>query len=597
MKKLLSGILASTLILSSVTMSYATAETNIPEGTAYTETLSSVVLSSEYTSVSSFSEGFAIVTNAQGDKGVINGKGEEVIAPNSRYKYLTSFTDGIAVFGTVDINDMDNFDWESDESHYMGYLTTAGQEIYVQDFDGHLWFIPHEFHNGYGVASYTEFFYDEDGRFTGAGDRSVLVDTRGNVTELGYFARSQRVDDQGLIAVDYWEGDTEIAFMDVNQNIVLETKYFGISNKGFCDGLCAVSVMDENGDAKWGYIDVNGKEVIPCTQDRFWDFSDNYCVYPAENGLYGYKDTSGQVVIPATYAYAYGFSNGRAWVKAEGADGYHLINKEGKFVTSELYQAFSTSFADDFAKAGTGYWEDGVFYGKFGLISYSGAMESQIMYDDISYIGTHHKVLVKEGTTYTLWNLSDFYGSEDTTPTTPTITPTTGASTWAVPYIQEAYDLGLLNGLESIWGNYENNITREQFCVLMMNVYQSAGKAMPTGENPFTDITSPEVVAAFQLGIVSGTTATTFSPNNSIKRQELAVMVKRTAELFETVDNLSTTTPFLDDSSIDVWAKEAVFYAQREGFLTGSSGNILPHDNLNNQEAVTVALRLAQKFA
>ena len=42
----------------------------------------------------------------------------------------------------------------------------------------------------------------------------------------------------------------------------------------FSEGLCAVSMADEEGDIKWGYIDLKGKTIIPHSFYSAEDFSD-----------------------------------------------------------------------------------------------------------------------------------------------------------------------------------------------------------------------------------------------------------------------------------------------------------------------------------
>lgn len=208
----------------------------------------------------------------------------------------------------------------------------------------------------------------------------------------------------------------------------------------------------------------------------------------------------------------------------------------------------------------------------------------------------------------------NFFDVESTTPAsslTPSSTPTyyeyvhqekvdlsylDGSSTWAEPWITEAYNMGILEGMSDIMSKYTSDITREEFCRLIVNVYESTGKTGLTGTNPFSDTNNQDVISAYHLGIVSGTSATTFSPNSKITRQELAVMVKKTAEHFATISGLSSTTSFSDHGTIATWARESVFYAQREGFLAGSNGNIRPLDNLTCEEAIIVAFRLADTF-
>lgn len=194
-----------------------------------------------------------------------------------------------------------------------------------------------------------------------------------------------------------------------------------------------------------------------------------------------------------------------------------------------------------------------------------------------------------------------------TTVVTPSITVTkpstdsthlNGVSSWAEDLVDRAYTLGLLDGMTDVMNNYQGEINREQFCRLIMNTYDVAGGKRPSSVNSkFTDTANQEVIHANALGIVSGTSDSTFSPSNHITRQELAIMVLRLSEHFETITGLTSSLAFSDAFNVSDWAKTAVYYAQREGFLAGSDGMILPLDNLTCEQAVIVSLRVAEKFA
>lgn len=171
------------------------------------------------------------------------------------------------------------------------------------------------------------------------------------------------------------------------------------------------------------------------------------------------------------------------------------------------------------------------------------------------------------------------------------------ASTWAQGFLQEAYALGLLENMEDLSENYGDSISREEFCRLMMNVYRSTGNTAPSGDNPFSDTTHPDVISAYGLQIVSGTSATTFSPHASILRQELATMVLGTASLFETIPSPSTDVSYLDKEELNHWAIHGVVYAQEKGFLSGSEGYFYPNRALSREEAVIVAYRMAEYFS
>ena len=71
------------------------------------------------------------------------------------------------------------------------------------------------------------------------------------------------------------------------------------------------------------------------------------------------------------------------------------------------------------------------------------------------------------------------------------------------------------------------NITREQFCELIVNTYESiSGKQIPeSSKNPFSDCENQTVINAYGVGLVGGTSENSFSPENFVTRQEMAKML------------------------------------------------------------------------
>jgi len=74
-------------------------------------------------------------------------------------------------------------------------------------------------------------------------------------------------------------------------------------------------------DDKYGFIDINGKEVIPVIYSNSeFKFYEGLAVVRIGN-LYGYIDKNGKEVISCKYDEAGVFANGRAWVKYQNSDG------------------------------------------------------------------------------------------------------------------------------------------------------------------------------------------------------------------------------------------------------------------------------------
>ncbi|MBQ9620464.1 MAG: hypothetical protein IJR41_00820, partial [Atopobiaceae bacterium] len=72
-------------------------------------------------------------------------------------------------------------------------------------------------------------------------------------------------------------------------------------------------------------------------------------------------------------------------------------------------------------------------------------------------------------------------------------------------------------------------ITRAEFAAVVVKVFEnlSGGKAVPIVNNPFTDTKDVEVLKAYGIGAVNGTSATTFTPNALLNREQCATMLTR----------------------------------------------------------------------
>lgn len=595
MKKYIHTIVASTMLLSFVGTSFATESqedfTESPR--VYSQTLASTVLSSTYAEITSFSEGLAVVTTYDGKIGVIDGYGNEVLAPSARYHSIGSFQDGFAVFYTYDMYDEGNDanDW-TPATGYAGYLNAYGQEVYcVESEGGRGSIILGDFANGYGFIYDAWMLFSESGSFQGAGEGNFLMDIYGNVNPVTYPGANDQwrfygqVDESGLLAFhsdDYdYDFDAYLwGFQRVDGSVVLEPQFYNFSGSGFVDGLCAV----QNSYGLWGYVDGSGNMVIPYQFESFWDFAEGYVAYRDVNGQVGFMDTSGNVVIAPQFYGTYGFEDGFAWVTSENGAG--LINKAGELVVPYQYDSMS-AIVNGYATVGYGEWIDGEFYGQRGLMDTAGNIVVPIQYDSVKYTGDSNKVLVELDGVFTIM---DFGSSEP-------LTYLSGASDWAVPYIEEVYQAGLLEGMESLWGNYNSNINREQFCSIMVNFYQKIGRSVNTEDNPFVDTSNPSVIGAYNLGIVGGKSATEFYPYAPILRQELALMMYRVCSLMGETSVSSQTLSFHDSYLVMDWAMEAMIFAVEQGYLAGDNGYITPSDNLTSEQAVVVVRNLLQNYS
>lgn len=89
-----------------------------------------------------------------------------------------------------------------------------------------------------------------------------------------------------------------------------------------------VGVKDENN--KCGYVDVSGRHVIPCTWDESWPFQDGLARV-MNNGMMGMIDRRGELVVPLAWKGIGDISEGLIGVRSpDGKCGY--IDKTGNVV-------------------------------------------------------------------------------------------------------------------------------------------------------------------------------------------------------------------------------------------------------------------------
>ena len=85
---------------------------------------------------------------------------------------------------------------------------------------------------------------------------------------------------------------------------------------------------------KYGYVDTNGKLVIPLQYQDAYDFRTEGLALVKKNGLFGFIDKNGNVVIDFYYEKANSFVNGKAYVYYEGS-GWYYIDRNGEFVEEQ----------------------------------------------------------------------------------------------------------------------------------------------------------------------------------------------------------------------------------------------------------------------
>ncbi len=184
------------------------------------------------------------------------------------------------------------------------------------------------------------------------------------------------------------------------------------------------------------------------------------------------------------------------------------------------------------------------------------------------------------------------------------------ASAWAKPEIDEADKKELIP--ESLMGaDMTKPITREEFAELTVRLYErTTGKtATATSSNPFNDTKNPEILKALNLGVTTGTSATTFDPKKQINREQVASMLSRAIRIMVPNADFGTSGApiFTDEKNISSWALEHVKYMSKLEIIKGVGGKFMPkaitsaeiasgYANTTREQAVAMSLRTFKRF-
>lgn len=195
-------------------------------------------------------------------------------------------------------------------------------------------------------------------------------------------------------------------------------KEYITASHGVFDGL--VRVCD---DHKWGYVNIDGVEVIPTQYNAAGDFREGLARVK-KNSRWGYVNTSGEAAIPCSYTGARDFSDGYAAVKNGGEWGF--ITPDGKTKVPFHYEEaldFSENFAAVKKNGKWGYvstegnelpflydeakeFSDGYAAvkqnGKWGYIDQNGGLKIECVYDEAEPFVEEHYAVVKQGEDYYL---------------------------------------------------------------------------------------------------------------------------------------------------------------------------------------------------
>jgi len=179
----------------------------------------------------------------------------------------------------------------------------------------------------------------------------------------------------------------------------------------------------------------------------------------------------------------------------------------------------------------------------------------------------------------------------------PDVNPNTVA-----PEVQQAIESlaeqGIINGFPDGTFGPNKSITRAQFAKILAQVLGL--QANPSAAAQFTDVKDPEqkgwVGALYAAGLTTGTTATTYSPNKPIQRDQAATFLVRALGIEDVAKELNLTPNTIDGARINDSHKANVGLLEKIGLVKGyPNGYYGPGDAFKRQQAANLLYKVQQE--
>jgi len=389
-------------------------------------------------------------------------------------------------------------------------------------------------------------------------------------------------------------GIHKFGFADKNYNIVAPVEYDGYLTCGDVTYLYNKTEkgfdyykMEDNTPVYYKTLDFKAADKIYGTNDKFISLTkertESNIYYP----YYGFADKDLNIIVEPKY------------------------DKEFTFYKNYAVVLYGTT---ELREGGRG--QDPTFVnGKYGIIDKTGNEVVKPVYDVIndfmysdSEVKNYGNYILFKDNKKELLSLDEEMRNPD-------------CDSWAKDSIIYAEWNELIP--DEINSDFRKNITREEFCKLALQVYfkytysniDSYCKVygLDISKNPFNDTNDKSIIFAEKVGIVSGKGNGKFAPNDTITRQEAAVILVNTAKLFDgdqlygkLLDKFSDpgkSKPFVDESYFADWAKDSIYtittFKGKSGIpvMAGTGENkFSPWYNYSREQAIATMVRIYDIF-
>lgn len=167
------------------------------------------------------------------------------------------------------------------------------------------------------------------------------------------------------------------------------------------------------------------------------------------------------------------------------------------------------------------------------------------------------------------------------------------ADAWYADAVQYVVSEGLMNGTDAAAFSPDTSMSR---AMLVTVLYRLSGEPAVSQDSGFADVAADAYYAdavswATEQGIVTGTSQTAFSPDESVTREQMAALLYRYAGEPSAAEDLSA---YAYADSVSAYASDAMAWCVENGVLNGTDGSRLePAASATRAEVAAVLQRFA----
>ena len=173
-------------------------------------------------------------------------------------------------------------------------------------------------------------------------------------------------------------------------------------------------------------------------------------------------------------------------------------------------------------------------------------------------------------------------------------------SAWYAEAVQYVYESGMMNGTSATLFTPDAATNR---AMLVTILYRLEGEPAAQGSG-FADVAAGSYYAdavawAAENGIVNGVSETSFAPDDSITREQLAAILYRYASYKDyDVTASGSLSAYTDAAQVSGYAAAAMQWANGEGLITGVTGTALdPQGSATRAQVATILMRFCEGIA